>query len=55
MKKPKSEIEDEDSYKDLMNKVKKKGDNIQVFLLQQGFSFREEVFQEEDGHHVLAS
>ena len=37
VKKPKSEIEDEDSYEDLMNKVKKKGRTYKCYYCRNGF------------------
>ena len=45
MKKPKSEIEDEDSYDDLMKKVKKKGSTYKCFYYSKGFHSKKKCFK----------
>ena len=37
VKKPKSKIQDEDSYEDLMKKVKKKGSTSKCYYCRKGF------------------
>ena len=44
VKKPKSEIEDEDSYEDLMNKVKKKGRKYKLYYCSKGFHSNKKYF-----------
>ena len=44
VKKPKSEIEDEDSYEDLMNKVKKKGSTSKFYYCSKFFHSEKKCF-----------
>ena len=44
VKKPKSEIEDEDSYEDLMKKVKKKGSTSKCYYCRKGFHSKNKCF-----------
>ena len=45
VKKPKSEIEDEDSYEDLMKKVKKKGSRSKCSYCNKGFHSEKKCFK----------
>ena len=45
VKKPKSEIEDEDSYEDLMKKVKKKGSTSKCSYCRKGFNLENKCFK----------
>ena len=45
VKKPKSEIEDEDSYEDLMKKVKRKGGKSKCYYCIKGFHSENKCFK----------
>ena len=55
VKKSKSKIEDEDSYEDLMKKVKKKGSTSKCYYCRKGFNLEKNCFKKnmEIMSHIL--